>query len=502
MPESVAGHDTDQVAKEDAPTKIASVDVAQQQPAVLSSPNTTPLKVVAGDPIQERANQLYRGYLLAPMVRASTTPLRTLALRYGANAVFSEELVDRSISSTIRQEDKEKGWVDFVKDLSNASAKTKRRMARENHEGPPLLLRIDQNVERGKLILQIGSGEPELALAAAQKVQHDVDAIDINMGCPKKFSVSGGMGSALLDDADRACRILKTLREGIPHLPISCKIRLLSEPKETTTTSTNKEGKRPHKKSKQSPAAPPPATPPSIPRTMEFIDALVQKGGIHALAIHGRTVGHDATIPAAWDALKQVVQHTKKAYPHLPVLVNGDFYTQQEMVDFMKESHADGVLLARPALYNPSIFRRPQDDVPPTMDLGYQSPLLEDRTRVIQEYLREALKYNMHYKNVKYVLCEIMNNRRAPSHRVHLMPQIFPGEQTIGKICACQSLEEMFQVWDIAKESDTEEGTAHSTANSNGAAPAGDHKYEDEYLLNRMGSDAIPNKRPRVEVTK
>ena len=61
---------------------------------------------------------------------------------------------------------------------------------------------------------------------------------------------------------------------------------------------------------------------------MEFIDALVQKGGIHALAIHGRTVGHDATIPAAWDALKQVVQHTKKAYPHLPVLVNGDFYTQ------------------------------------------------------------------------------------------------------------------------------------------------------------------------------
>ena len=26
----------------------------------------------------------------------------------------------------------------------------------------------------------------------------DVDGIDVNMGCPKHFSVSGGMGSALL----------------------------------------------------------------------------------------------------------------------------------------------------------------------------------------------------------------------------------------------------------------------------------------------------------------
>jgi hypothetical protein len=27
---------------------------------------------------------------------------------------------------------------------------------------------------------------------------HDVAAIDINMGCPKSFSLSGGMGAALL----------------------------------------------------------------------------------------------------------------------------------------------------------------------------------------------------------------------------------------------------------------------------------------------------------------
>ena len=46
---------------------------------------------------------------------------------------------------------------------------------------PPLILRIDPAIERGKLICQLGTGEPELALAAALHVHKDVDAIDVNM---------------------------------------------------------------------------------------------------------------------------------------------------------------------------------------------------------------------------------------------------------------------------------------------------------------------------------
>lgn len=84
----------------------------------------------------DKALALYKGEALAPMVRASTTPLRTLAIRYGADFVYTEEIVDRAIIETKRVENVEKGsngdsdglgikTIDYVKDTSkcpNASS--------------------------------------------------------------------------------------------------------------------------------------------------------------------------------------------------------------------------------------------------------------------------------------------------------------------------------------------------------------------------------------------
>ena len=53
-------------------------------------------------------------------------------------------------------------------------------------ESLPVILRIVPELERGKLIYQMGTGEANLALDAALHVVRDVDGIDINMGCPKK----------------------------------------------------------------------------------------------------------------------------------------------------------------------------------------------------------------------------------------------------------------------------------------------------------------------------
>ena len=44
-----------------------------------------------------------------------------------------------------------------------------------------------------------------------QLVEQDVAGIDVNMGCPKPFSIKGGMGAALLKDADRAAAIMSAL---------------------------------------------------------------------------------------------------------------------------------------------------------------------------------------------------------------------------------------------------------------------------------------------------
>ncbi|KAL7556492.1 hypothetical protein ACA910_009055 [Epithemia clementina (nom. ined.)] len=467
---------------------------ADEPPTTNQSATTTTTTADDDDDVQEIAAKLYQGAILAPMIRASTTPLRILALKYGAHAVYTEELMDRSITNTIRMENTAMGTIDYVRDTSQASAKTLRRLEREGR--PPLLFRTDPQLERGKLIGQIGTGEPDLALQAALHIVRDVDSLDLNMGCPKKFSVSGGMGSALLSDPDRACTILRQWNNhfstttmsvvGQKKKPISAKIRLLS--------STH-------------------AQP-----TMDLITALVERGGIHALAIHGRTVGHDSVVPANWTMLEQVVQLTKQKYPQLPVLINGDFYTRDEFTEFQQRTGANGVLLGRPALYNTSIFRPPPAATSTTtttaagaaptggtIQYGYNSPLLLDKTTVIQDYLREAVRYDIHYKNTKYVISEMMNNRRAPTPRVLSLPQVFSrGQQTIAKVCACQSLTELCRVWNlddliVPKLGSPSRTTAATTTIWNeqqqqeperAQAPAGEHKYDDAFLLEKMGPDA------------
>lgn len=59
-------------------------------------------------------------------------------------------------------------------------------------KGNQLVLRIAPQ-ERDRVIVQLGSGSSESAVAAALVVANDVSGIDINMGCPKHFSVQVGL---------------------------------------------------------------------------------------------------------------------------------------------------------------------------------------------------------------------------------------------------------------------------------------------------------------------
>lgn len=52
------------------------------------------------------------------------------------------------------------------------------------------------------------------------------------MGCPKEFSIKGGMGAALLSNPEKACAILKNLVDNI-SIPVTCKIRVLQDEEKT-----------------------------------------------------------------------------------------------------------------------------------------------------------------------------------------------------------------------------------------------------------------------------
>lgn len=51
--------------------------------------------------------------------------------------------------------------------------------------------------------------DPTIWLWRGQHVERDVAAVDINMGCPKRFSLQGGMGAALLQKPEVAADIIR-----------------------------------------------------------------------------------------------------------------------------------------------------------------------------------------------------------------------------------------------------------------------------------------------------
>jgi tRNA-dihydrouridine synthase 2 len=154
--------------------------------------------------------------VLAPMVRIGELPTRLLALRHGADLVWGPETIDRAIIDSQRSINPKTNCIEFRKPVR-------------------LIYRIHPS-EQGRLVYQLGSADPLLAVEAAKVVAKDVAGIDLNCGCPKHFSIQGGMGAALLKDIPRLESILKALVEqvGKVHdIGISCKIRLLETDEET-----------------------------------------------------------------------------------------------------------------------------------------------------------------------------------------------------------------------------------------------------------------------------
>lgn len=139
------------------------------------------------------------------------------------------------------------------------------------------------------------------------------------MGCPMKFSTSGGMGAALMKDVDNAKAIMKALVDKFgTEFSVSCKIRVLDTYEET----------------------------------LEFILAM-QDAGIHFISIHPRTQAEKSQIPAKWFILKRVVE---SGLVKIPILGSGDMFSPTDLTKFLGFTGANGAIVARGAIHNPALF--------------------------------------------------------------------------------------------------------------------------------------------------
>lgn len=127
--------------------------------------------------------------ILAPMVRINTLPFRLLSLNYGADYVFTEEIIAKKLM--------------FCERLFNEDLKTYDYISTKDGS---LALRTHPD-EKGKLILQLGANNPDDAVKAFQVAKEDIIGVDLNMGCPKHFSTHGNMGGNLLIMPDLAKQV-------------------------------------------------------------------------------------------------------------------------------------------------------------------------------------------------------------------------------------------------------------------------------------------------------
>ncbi|KAF4967751.1 hypothetical protein FSARC_4725 [Fusarium sarcochroum] len=339
----------------------------------------------------------YRGkVVLAPMVRSGELPSRLLALKYGADLVWGPETVDYSMIGTSRRFNEDSRTVEWFR-LSSHGQKEPPPDAKES-----IIYRTFPEIEKEKLIFQIGTSDPDRAVQAARLVAADVAGIDVNAGCPKPFSTSGGMGAALLQTPDKLCAILEALVKSITpefEIGISVKIRLLDTAAETET--------------------------------------LVRRlcaTGITGLTIHCRTTPMRPRERAIREQLRMIAEVCHEY--GVACLMNGDVEGRDQGLKLAEEFGADGAMIAVAAEKNPSCFRSEAD--------GGLAPWEE----VVDHYVKTAIDVDNKFGNTKFLLANMVPGKSKSYKPVQQ-------SKTYKSICEALGLDKYLEA---AREIDSKRG--------------------------------------------
>lgn len=179
------------------------------------------------------------------------------------------------------------------------------------------LLTVDPK-ERPVSLQLFGSDPKILSDIAAGLEEGPYDIFDFNMGCPVPKIVKNGEGSALMKDPQLVREILTAMVKAVKK-PVTVKIR-----KGFDDSSVN---------------------------AVE-IAKIAEDCGVAAIAVHGRTREQYYSGKADWEIIGRVKEAVK-----IPVIGNGDVFSDLDAKRLVEETGCDGVMVARGAKGNPWIFK-------------------------------------------------------------------------------------------------------------------------------------------------
>jgi tRNA-dihydrouridine synthase 1 len=156
-------------------------------------------------------------------------------------------------------------------------------------------------------------------------IQDQVDAVDLNLGCPQGIAKKGFYGSFLQDEWDLIYNMISTLHVNL-RIPVCAKMRIFKDRMKTLAYAKH-----------------------------------ICSAGVSVLTVHGRTreMKGQWTGLADWDVIREIRQVIPS---DVVMFANGNIQFHGDVERCFAFTGVDGIMSAEGQLYNPAIFVDPNEE--------------------------------------------------------------------------------------------------------------------------------------------
>lgn len=206
-------------------------------------------------------------------------------------------------------------------------------------------LLFTNELETPKAVQLLGSEPNIFEHACKSGYIEPFDIVDINMGCPVPNVIKSGEGCALMSKPETAARIIEGCKRSGKIVTVKCR----------------------------------PGMSDNDIAIVEFAK-ICENAGANMITVHGRTRNMMYSGEPLYDCITEA-----KSAVSIPVIANGGIYSENDAVEMMRRTGADGVMLARYGFEDPLIFSELSGKTPAQS----KHELLTEQIEITQKYFDE-----------------------------------------------------------------------------------------------------------------